>query len=146
MTVQNSEKMIHSIVRNEAGLYDVVYFYGNGKSIGTLLDELTAELEKTEPDIRVFRTEAASLHEKWVWNLQRGYKNRLPECDLFVLENIQNVAGREYMEEELYGIFDRFLEGHRRLIITGNAPTAQMLPLAERIRAQIDGGVAFCLE
>ena len=56
------------------------------------------------------------------------------------------MAGRESIEEYLYGYLDRLLESKQQFIVTGAAPTAQILPLAERIRAQIDGGVSFHIE
>ena len=146
MTMQVSEKLACTVANNEAGLYDVVYFYGAREKLAGRVDTVVAKIGETQPEMKIFRTQAAPLVDRWISNIQKGYGKFMPDCDLFILEEVQKMAGKESMEQELYFIFDRFLESHRRLIITGNVPTAQMLPLAERIRAQIDGGVAFCLE
>ena len=145
MTTQLTGQLVQSIVDNRNGLYDVVYLYGKEESVSLLLDVVvltaSAQLDK-----KVTRIKAGFLADEWCRDILQGRKLAMPEGDILIMENIHEVAGREHMEQLLYGLFDRFLESHRRLIITGNVPTAQILLLAERIRAQIDGGVAFCLE
>lgn len=70
----------------------------------------------------------------------------MPSCDLYIFEHIDGVAGKESVEQRLYGILDWLLENGRQIIITGSAPTAAIRNLAPRIRAQIDGGITFCAE
>ena len=65
---------------------------------------------------------------------------------MFIFENIEQIAGRETTEQQLYGIFDWLLENGRRIIVTGSVPSASIDKLAPRIRAQLDGGISFWLQ
>jgi len=63
------------------------------------------------------------------------------ECGLFIFENIGEIAGIETKEQSLYGILDWLLENRRKIVISGTVPINDMMILAPRICAQIDGGI-----
>ena len=146
MTVKLTERLGQAVAHNRDGLYNVVYLYGNEESVTLLLDTVVVLTASAQPDKKVARIKANFLADEWYRDILQGRRPAVPECDVLILEGIHEVAGREVMEQLLYGVFDHFLESHRRLIFTGNGPTSQIQSLAERIRAQIDGGVALELE
>lgn len=146
MTVKLTPRLIQAVAHNRDGLYNVVYLYGKEETVTFLLDTVVVLTASAQPDKKVARIKANFLADEWYGDILHGRRPAVPECDVLILENIQAMAGREVMEEILYGVFDHFLESHRRLIFTGNGPTSRMLQLADRIRAQIDGGVALELE
>ena len=147
MAVHTYKKLVDAIVRRDSSLYDVVYFHGCQESIRPLLDSIVREYSKSHPSQTVIRISGDEFRDDLIHKLSHGYRvNFAFDCDLLIFEDIDQVAGRESIEEYLYGYLDRLLESKQQFIVTGAAPTAQILPLAERIRAQIDGGVSFHIE
>lgn len=142
MSTQLAHKMIDGIIQRETSLFDVVYFYGNRELIGTLLEMVEEKYRKNHPHSRIIRTDAESFREETRQNVINGI-HCMPECDLYILENIEEIAGLEINEQRLYGILDWLLENRRQIIISGASPTAAMENLAPRICAPIDGGISL---
>ena len=145
MATELQRKMIEKIVSRNTSVYDVMYFYGNQQAIRQLLTEIEEKYQAARPNSRILRTTAARLREEYIRHLLNG-THGCYTCDLFILENIQELAGSEYAEQRLYGHLDWLLENRRQLIITGTEPVGDILCLAPRIRAQIEGGICLQVE
>ena len=140
------QSLIAKFAAGESSLYDVLYFYGAQEETRAMVDALIKEYEKKHPSARIRRTNAGSFVEETIsaFRAENSDFVSAPACDLFVFEQIEGIAGMEVTQERLYGILDRLLENKRKIIISGARPTAQITKLAPRIRAQIDGGIAWC--
>ena len=144
------EKVLNSIIERENRIYDLVYFFGRPKDTTLVIDELLQNMSVCHQNKMVIRMNARDITTILCNNVK--HNTRMPvlndaelnNCDLFVLEYIDTVAGFHATEELLYGVLDWFLENHVQIVITGNMRLADMEKLAPRIRAQIDGGIS-CL-
>ena len=145
MSEQLQKKIVDAIVDRETNLYDVVYLYGNQETAAAMTAALEEEYTKKHPHAGICRTDADSFREETRKQIPGG-EAWGADCDLFIFENIDGIAGLEINEQRLYGILDWLLENRRQILVTGTVPTVQILTLAPRIRAQIDGGIAICLE
>ena len=144
------EKVLNAIVERENRIYDLVYFFGRPKDTMLVIDELLRNISVCHHNKTVIRMNARDITTILCNNVK--HNTRMPvlndaelnNCDLFVLEYIDTVAGFLATEELLYGVMDWFLEHHVQIVITGNMRLADMEKLAPRIRTQIDGGIS-CL-
>lgn len=134
-------KLVDEIAKGQNLIYDLVYFYGDRQTLRGVMDAIA---EKTE-NRRIVRTDAENFREETA-KTRWGEDPAIPDCDLYIFEEIDGVAGLESNEQRLYGILDWLLENRRQIVISGTAPTAEMVMLAHRIRAQIDGGISFRVE
>lgn len=141
-----SEGIIRSIVNLDSPLYDIVYLYGDRAAVFAQVEAILKEYRGSYPHLRILRTDGERFAREHRQNALGGKMPPLPECDLYVFENIEEIAGRETAEQQLYGILDHQLETGRRILVTGAEPVAHMDILAPRICAQLSGGVSFCAE
>lgn len=147
MDQQQIHRIAEAILRKERGIYSLVYFYGDSEGIFAVLDEIVAKFEKHSPEAGIIRVNAEVFCSETIQSIREGiFFSPHCDCDLYIFENIGEVAGRETIEQRLYGILDWLLEHGRQIIVTGSAPTADLRTLAPRICAQLDGGVSFPME
>ena len=144
------EKVLNSIIGRENRIYDLVYFFGRPKDTTLVIDELLQKFSGYYQNKTVIRMNARDITTILCNNVKHNMRMpvlndaELNNCDLFVLEYIDTVAGFQVTEELLYGVLDWFLEHHVQIVITGNMRLADMEKLVPRVRAQIDGGIS-CL-
>lgn len=110
-----------------------------------MVDYIIESYHTHHPEANILRLDAEEFRSETLRKVMAGEHYIIPVCDLFVLENIDGVAGLEANEQRLYGILDWLLENNRQIVITGTAPTAAIANLAPRIKAQIDGGIAYSI-
>ena len=146
MDQQQIHRIAEAIAWKESGIYSLVYFYGNPQGILAALSEITETYKKYCPAAKIIRVNAEAFCIETIHSIREGIFSSQCDCDLYIFENIGAVAGRETIEQRLYGILDWLLEHGRQIIVTGSAPTSELRTLAPRICAQLDGGVSFPME
>lgn len=145
MHAELAKKIVDGIIQRQTPLYDLVYFYGDKEKNQALLAVLEEKYRKNHPDSGMIRTDADAFRRETREQLLTGVYG-LQECDLYIFEHIDEIAGLEANEQRLYGILDWLLEHRRQIVICGTLPTADMKTLAHRIRAQMDGGICVSTE
>ena len=135
-------KVVEGIADRQMQVFDVVYFYGDRKNICKLLQTVEEKFRENHPHAEILRTNAAVFRKETYQNILEGILS-IPECDLFIFEDIGEIAGLEANEQRLYGILDWLLENKRQIVMSGTSPVADMTTLSSRICAQIDGGISF---
>ena len=147
MTESIQLKIIDQVVRRESAVYDVVYFYGDHQSTQSVVNKIESVYKERFATSVIVRTTAAEIWQKKYLEIRNGiFYSPAPVCDLYILEHIEEIAGREVIEQHLYGVLDSLLESGKQIIITGSEPAMNLLTLAPRIRAQIDGGLALSVD
>ena len=139
-------KVMHAFTSRENPLYDMLYLYGQPTSIKLFLDTLEEKYIQAHPTGQVIRTNATDFINETYEQILRGASYSMPQCDLYIFEEIDDLSGKETNEQKLYGILDWLLENKKQIIITGSAPTAELTSLASRIQAQIDGGISLLVK
>ena len=144
METQQHRKLTDAILSGNREVYRRIYFYGDAAHITPLLDDLETQYRTRNPTAAVTRITAQDFCSETIRNVQSGDLDTPNcDCDLYIFEEIGQIAGMKVTEERLYGILDRLQEHDRQIIVTGSVPTAGMHRLAPRIRAQLDGGISF---
>ena len=139
-------KIMYAFTSRENPFYDVLYLYGQPIGIKLFLDALEEQYIQKHPTNQAIRTSATDFIKETCDQILRGVSYSMPQCDLYIFEKINDVAGMEANEQRLYSILDWLLENKKQIIITGPAPTAELASLAPRIQSQIDGGISLLIE
>ena len=141
------QKLVKKIVRRESEIYDLIYFYGDKNRLQAILSDIESAYASRCPAKKVIHINAERFCNETLRNVQEGiWYTPQYDCELYIFENIEEIAGMESNEQRLYGMLDWLLENHRQIIVTGSVPTASIEKLAPRICAQLDGGISFCVE
>ena len=140
------QNVVSEIIKRNSGIYDVVYFYGQGGATTAVIEKLLASCQSCIGR-NVIRTSGAAFCKTLSARIQAGNlgspfpEEALFSCDLFIFEDIDAIACHSVAQESLYNILNWLLEHHVQIVITGSAPAARMDLLSSRICAQIAGGL-----
>jgi chromosomal replication initiator protein len=69
------------------------------------------------------------------------WRARYRRCTALLLDDIQLLAGKERTQEELFNLFNQFLDAERQLVFTAPAQPNTLEGLEERIVSRLGGGL-----
>ncbi len=141
-----AEKFAELVKEKKADGYNPVYFYGsNGKYISALLEEIICCYRKNFPDAKACLISGESfvreLCEIIVNGNEEEFRARTRGNELFILDGIDMIAGRESVMEEFYFLFDYLYEHGCQVVIGASVPPKDIEGMWPRIRTQLEGGM-----
>ena len=138
-------KLIDAFTDRTSPVYDLLYLYGAHQTTAGFIDALTNQYAERHPSAQIVRTTSESFRDETIRKVVAGERFSATLCDLFILEDISELAGMEANEQRLYGILDWLIENKRQVVISGDVPISQINKLAPRICAQVNGGISCAL-
>ena len=70
-----------------------------------------------------------------------SFRARYREVDLFLLDDVQFLTGRERTQEEVFFTFSALFEQGKRVVLTSDCPPKQIKGLEQRLRSRFAGGL-----
>ena len=148
--VGSSNKFAHAaaiaVADNPGVAYNPLFIYGNsglGKThlllaIGQKIHERdsTAKIAYVKGDDFVNQM-VLSLKE----NTQEEFRNKYRYADLFLVDDIQFIAGKIGSQEEFFHTFNNLYEAGKQIVITSDRPPMEMVKLEDRLRTRFEGGL-----
>ena len=148
--VGNSNKFAHAaaiaVAENPGKRYNPLFIYGNsglGKThlllaIGQAIHEKDATKKMAYIKGDDFTNEMVrSIKEGSVEEFRLKYRN----VDLFLVDDIQFVAGKRSTQEEFFHTFNDIYEAGHQIVITSDRPPLEMSLLDDRLRTRFEGGL-----
>ena len=74
------------------------------------------------------------------------FKDFFRKSDLFIIDDIQFVSGKETMQEEFFHTFNALIENGSQIIISSDRPPNKLVKIQERIRSRFSGGLVVNIE
>lgn len=148
--VGNSNKFAHAaavaVAEKPGRTYNPLFIYGSsglGKThlllaIGHAIHEKTAGAsiayikgdEFTNQLIRAIKDGSTE-----------DFHNKYRSVDLFLVDDIQFIAGKQATQEEFFHTFNNIYEAGRQIVITSDRPPIEMSLLDDRLRTRFEGGL-----
>jgi chromosomal replication initiator protein len=73
------------------------------------------------------------------------WRSRFRRIDAFLLDDVQLVAEKDRSQEELFFLFNLFLESSRQMVFTSAVPLPELRGLEPRLRTRLEGGLVVDL-
>ena len=149
--VGSSNRFAHGaalgVVKNPgARAYNPLFIYGNsGLGKTHLLLAIGSEIHKNDPACRIVYVKGDEFLNEIVHALREGemeefrYKYRYAE--LFLVDDIQFIAGKERSQEEFFHTFNHIYEAGHQIVLTSDRPPMDMSTLDDRLRTRFEGGL-----
>jgi len=123
-----------------------LFIYGDvGLGKTHLLHAIGNYVLATRPDLKVVHRHASAFVNEMMNHIKDGklveFRNHYLQADLFLIDDIHNLKGREGTQNEFFQIFNAFYENQRQIVVTCDRPPKELRELEERVVSRLGWGV-----
>ena len=135
-----------AVSNNPGQSYNPLFIYGPpGIGKTHLLYAIANEIRKNNPDTNVVYIKGDQFTNELISALQTGknveFRNKYREADLFLIDDIQFIAGKESTQEEFFHTFNKLYEEHKQIVMTSDRKPGDMNTLEDRLRTRFEWGL-----
>ncbi len=129
--------------------YNPLVIYGNsGVGKTHLLLSIKNHISKKFPDLKIEYTRGEDFTNNLINSLNKGeigtnedFRNKYRTVDVFLMDDIHFIAGKERTQEEFFNTFDTLINANKQIVVTCDRPPKDIKTLAERIRSRLESGL-----
>lgn len=128
------------------GAYNPLFIYGqSGLGKTHLLHAIANRVRKNSPGCRIMYVQSEDFVNELIGNLRRGidmqgFRDKYRQVDLFLMDDVQFIAGKDSSEEELFHTFNTLYEQKKQIVFTSDRPH-EMLRLEQRLKTRFEQGL-----
>ena len=148
--VGQSNKFAHAaaiaVSQNPGKVYNPLFIYGNsGLGKTHLLLAIGQAIRVNDPSVKIGYVKGDEFTNQLVKsireNTQEEFRQRYRNLDLFLVDDIQFIAGKIATQEEFFHTFNTIYEAGHQIVITSDRPPMEMSLLEDRLRTRFEGGL-----
>ena len=150
-----SNRMAHSAaiaVSNTPGqVYNPLFIYGPpGVGKTHLLYAIANGIRKGNPNANIVYIKGDQFTNELVDAIKTGknieFRSKYREADLFLIDDIQFIAGKESTQEEFFHTFNKLYEEHKQIVMTSDRKPSDMATLEDRLRTRFEWGLTMDIQ
>ena len=135
-----------AVSNNPGQVYNPLFLYGPpGVGKTHLLYAIANVIRRTNPDANIVYIKGDQFTNELVSAIKDGknieFRSKYREADLFLIDDIQFIAGKETTQEEFFHTFNKLYEEHKQIVMTSDRKPSDMLTLEERLRTRFEWGL-----
>lgn len=148
--VGNSNRFAHAaavaVSENPGKVYNPLFIYGNsGLGKTHLLLAIGQTIHEREPAKKIAYIKGDEFTNQMIKSIKEGtqeeFRVKYRNVDLFLVDDIQFVAGKQATQEEFFHTFNNIYEAGHQIVITSDRPPREMATLDDRLRTRFEGGL-----
>ncbi len=145
-----SNKFAHAaavaVAENPGTAYNPLFIYGNsGLGKTHLLLAIGQYIHENNPEKKIAYVKGDDFTNLMVRsikdNTQEEFRQKYRYVDLFLVDDIQFIAGKLGVQEEFFHTFNTLYEAGKQIVITSDRPPMEMSKLEDRLRTRFEGGL-----
>ena len=145
-----SNRFAHSAaiaVSNIPGqVYNPLFIYGPaGVGKTHLLYAIANGIRKQYKDANIVYIKGDQFTNELIDAIKSGknveFRSKYREADLFLIDDIQFIAGKESTQEEFFHTFNKLYEEHKQIVMTSDRKPSDMLTLEDRLKTRFEWGL-----
>ena len=135
-----------AVSNNPGQVYNPLFLYGPpGVGKTHLLYAIANGIRKENPNANIVYIKGDQFTNELVTAIQDGknieFRSKYREADLFLIDDIQFIAGKELTQEEFFHTFNKLYEEHKQIVMTSDRKPSDMLTLEDRLRTRFEWGL-----
>lgn len=145
-----SNKFAHAaalaVAANPARAYNPLFIHG-GSGLGKthLLYAIKNEVSKKFADFNIIYVKGDDFTNEMISAIQHNttvsFHNKYRTADIFFVDDIQFIAGKESTQEAFFHTFNALFEAGKQIILTSDRPPKEIGTLEERLRTRFESGL-----
>ena len=145
-----SNRFAHSaaiaVSKTPGQVYNPLFIYGPpGVGKTHLLYAIANGIRRDKNDANIVYIKGDQFTNELIDAIKNGknieFRNKYREADLFLVDDIQFIAGKESTQEEFFHTFNKLYEEHKQIVLTSDRKPDDMLTLEERLRSRFLWGL-----
>ena len=126
--------------------YNPLFLYGPpGVGKTHLLYAIANKVRKSNPDARIVYIKGDQFINELISAIKSGnnlaFRTKYREADLFLVDDIQFIAGKDSTQEEFFHTFNALHENNKQIVMTSDRKPSDMLTLEARLRSRFESGL-----
>ena len=137
-------------VAEDRGLnYNPLFIHGqSGLGKTHLLYAIANRVHQKHPDYKIMYIKSEDFVNEFLFSLHRGadmqeFRAKYRNVDLFLMDDVQFIAGKETCEEELFHTFNTIHGRNKTIVFTSDRPPQEMLRMEERLKTRFEWGLTM---
>ena len=145
-TNQLANNAAKAVVDNPGMVYNPLFIYGPpGVGKTHLLHAIANGIYAKNPNARIVNTKGEQFTIELMEAIRTGdniaFRSKYREVDLFLIDDIQFIAGKEVTQEEFFHTFNALHENGRQIVLTSDRKPSDMLTLEGRLQSRFESGL-----
>lgn len=148
--VGQSNKYAHAaaveVSNNPGKVYNPLFIYGNsGLGKTHLLLAIGQAIRERDPSVKIGYVKGDEFTNQLVRSIQdhtqEQFRQKFRNLDLFLVDDIQFISGREAFQLEFFHTFEALYQAGKQIVITSDRPPMEIATLEDRLRSRFEGGL-----
>ena len=145
-----SNRFAHSaaiaVSKTPGQVYNPLFIYGPpGIGKTHLLYAIANGIRKTKPNANIVYIKGDQFTNELIAAIGSGknieFRNKYREADLFLIDDVQFIAGKEATQEEFFHTFNKLYEENKQIVMTSDRKPSDMLTLEDRLKTRFEWGL-----
>jgi chromosomal replication initiator protein len=139
------------VVKNPGLSYNPFFLWG-GVGVGKthLMQAIGHELLKNNPDLKIKYFPAETFGNELINSLKtksiNQFKNKYRQLDCILVDDVQFLAGKEYIQEEFFHTFNALHLAGKQVILTSDRKPGDIKNLEDRLVSRFMGGLTVDIQ
>jgi len=148
--VGSSNKFAHAaaiaVAEEQTKNFNPLFIYGeSGLGKTHLLYAIRHEVRRRHPEYNIVFVRGNDFMNELIAAIQTGknvdFREKYRGADLFLMDDIQIIAGKSATQEEFFHTFNTLYEAQKQIVFTSDRPPSEMPLLADRLRTRFESGL-----
>ena len=145
-----SNRFAHSaaiaVSKTPGQVYNPLFLYGPpGVGKTHLLYAIANVIRQNDPAAKIVYIKGDQFTNELIAAIQNGknieFRSKYREADLFLIDDVQFIAGKESTQEEFFHTFNKLYEEHKQIVMTSDRKPSDMLTLEDRLKTRFEWGL-----
>ncbi len=143
---QHAFSAAEAVAEERTTVYNPLFLYGqSGLGKTHLLYAIANRIQQKHPEYNIVYIKGDQFTNEFIEAVRSGknfeFRDKYRNADLFLIDDIQFIAGKDATQEEFFHTFNTLYENKRQIVLTSDRVPSDMLRLEERLRTRFEWGL-----